>query len=380
MVINGREEINLHLTLEDIRQDFPILKERVQLSSCSQSALHKNVKKAINKYVESWETDGMNWELWMEASERARVKFAKLINAEPEEISIVSSVSHAISSILTSLPVNGNRNELLLAETEFPCIGHAALSQEGKTVQYSGIKLEEYQQKISNKTLLTSVPHVSFYNGEISELKTITNLAHANGSYMFVDAYQGVGQVAIDVKDLDVDCLAAGAQKYLLGTPGIAFLYIKKEIAEQLIPKITGWFGQKDPFLFDIKKVEYAKGAVRFDTGTFPMINGFVADQALSILLEQEVSKIQVYLKELSAFTIDYALSKNLKVISPLDPEKKGSNTAIQVGSAHKLEVELAKRGIILSSRNDVIRIAPHYYNTEEDIEQAIDAMVEILN
>src|SRR5699024_10984875 len=139
--------------------------------------------------------------------------------------------------------------------------------------------------------------------------------------------YQSAGQVDIDVKSLDVDFLAAGMQKYLLGVPGIAFLYIKEEIAEALSPNITGWFGQANPFNFNGEIVDYAQGAQRFDTGTFPMINGFAAHCALDILLNIGVKEIEKYLKELSLFTIDYCKKNNLELASLSDPDLKGSNT-----------------------------------------------------
>lgn len=365
--------------IDKVRSDFPILQNKIQLSSCSQSALHVNVKSAIERYMNTWEYDGMDWNLWMEVSENARKKFAKMINAKPSEIAIVSSVSHAISSILTSLPAVEDKTEILLSENEFPCVAHAALSQEGKVIKYVSPEIENYERTISRNTLLTSAPLVSYYNGEIYDVKKIAALAHLNGSLMFVDAYQGAGQLEIDVKELDVDFLATGTQKYLLGIPGIAFLYIKEEIAERLIPKVTGWFGQKNPFAFNIKEVEYASGALRFDTGTFPMLNGFAANSALDVLLDVGLKNIELYLRELSRFTIDYALGKGLEISSPLDPIRKGSNTAIKVKNAHLVEQELMKNGVVMSARADVIRIAPHFYNTEEDIARGIDMMVWVL-
>lgn len=301
----------------EFRRNFPILENKIQLSSCSQSALHIDVKKEIQNYMDSWEYEGMDWEYWMKVCEEAREKFAKLINAETHEISIVSSVSHAISSILTSLSPVGHKKDILLATNDFPCIGHVALSQNQFNILYTEPEIEKYKGLINKDTLLTSVPHVSYYNGEILDLEEISSLTKANDSYLFVDAYQSAGQVDIDVKSLDIDFLTAGMQKYLLGIPGIAFLYIKEDIAEKMIPKVTGWFGQKNPFLFDGKNVEYASGAIRFDTGTFSMINGFAANKALEIILGLGVSNIQSYLRELSEYTISYSLSKDLEVASP---------------------------------------------------------------
>src|SRR5699024_9366862 len=167
--------------IDNIRKDFPILNEKIQLSSCSQSAQHVKVKESISKYMTSWEQNGTDWEYWMEICESARVKFAKMINAKDHEIAIVSSTSHAISSILTSLP--GEKDEILLSESEFPSIGHASLSQNGKKVKYAYSNYEDYSNLITKNTILTSAPYVSFYNGEIMDIKNLTKLAHENDSY-----------------------------------------------------------------------------------------------------------------------------------------------------------------------------------------------------
>jgi selenocysteine lyase/cysteine desulfurase len=362
-----------------IREEFPILKDRIQLSSCSQSAIHHKVKDNMIKYIDTWENDGMNWELWMEVCENARAKFAKLINAKTSEIAIVSSVSHAISSVATSLKTREEKKDWLVSKHDFPCIGHVALSQNDYNIKYIDYAKEDLSSVINDKTFLVSVPHVSFYNGAISDLEEIVRKTKEKNGYTFVDAYQSAGQIDIDVQKLDVDFLAAGMQKYLLGVPGIAFLYIKEDIAETLIPKITGWFGQENPFAFDSENVNYAQGTQRFDTGTFPMINGFAADSALDIILKVGVKNIEEYLEELSLFTIDYCQKNNLEVVSPLDPILKGSNTAIKVNNANDIEKKLKEKNILVSARADVIRIAPHFYNTKNDIKLAVDKIIELV-
>ncbi|MCD8510759.1 MAG: aminotransferase class V-fold PLP-dependent enzyme [Bacillus sp. (in: Bacteria)] len=369
----------------DYRTKFPILKNKIQLSSCSQSAISVEVKEAINTYLKSWETEGMNWGGWMEAVEEAREHFATLINADPADIAVVSSVSHAASAIATSLNYEAYKNKIVLTDMDFPCIGHVWLSQQDRGAEISfidaddnQIPLEKYETAITNETLLTSVSHVAYYNGFQQDIKEIARIAHSKGSLLFVDAYQSAGNVVIDVKDSDVDFLASGLQKYLLGIPGIAFLYIKKQVAEELKPKVTGWFGQGDPFAFSIKEVTYASGARKFDTGTPAMINGFAAKAGLKQLLDVGMEQVEPYLKELSDFTIQYALEKGLTVKSPLSAEWKGSSTAIYIPNASEMEGAMKQHGIIVSARKDVIRIAPHFYNTKEDIQEAVDLLVRL--
>lgn len=363
---------------EKYRNSFPILKQNIQLSSCSQSAMHTDVKSSINKYVETWETNGMEWEGWMAVCKNARAKFARLINADIEEIAIVSSVSHAVSAVAASLSRLEDKKKVFITEDDFPCVGHVWLSQKNIDVSFlscdGGVEPEDVDV-LPSDTLLTSVSHVSYYNGFKMDLQDVVKTIHESGSYVFVDAYQSAGQTPIDVKEMDVDFLTAGMQKYLLGIPGIAFLYIKKEIADRITPEITGWFGQSNPFDFNLKKVSYAQGAKRFDSGTFPIVNGYAADVALGILLDIGIDRIEEYLQMLSEHAINYALTKGLIVKSPKALEKKGSNTAIKIDNASEVEKRMRKKGFVVSARNDVIRIAPHFYNTKKDVEGAIDAL-----
>jgi selenocysteine lyase/cysteine desulfurase len=367
------------------RKEFPILQQYSQLSSCSQSSLHQEVKASVTKYMNSWEQSGMDWEMWMTACEEARSQFAQLINAEPCEIAIVSSVSHAVSAIATSLKPQAKKNEILVTDFDFPTVGHVWLShQERYQINYleakedGTISLEDYEKAISDQTLLVSTSHISYYNGFKQDLSELSKITHSNGSLLFVDAYQSAGQTPIDVKAMDIDMLSTGLQKYMLGIPGIAFLYIRKELADTLTPSITGWFGQNNPFAFDIRNSTYADGARRFDSGTFPMINGFAAKAALNILLQLNMKEVEMYLQSLSEVAIQAAKDSGLTIKSPLDVTKKGSNTALFIPNAGQAEKRMKEHGYIVSARNDVIRIAPHFYNSATEVKNAIYALAEV--
>ncbi len=370
---------------DDYRKDFPILQHYSQLSSCSQSSLHQEVKDSVKEYMNSWEQSGMDWEMWMTACEEARVNFARLINAEPCEIAIVSSVSHAVSAIATSLNPQSTKNEVLVTDFDFPTVGHVWLSHQDRfQINYLSAKedgtiaLADYEQSISDRTLLVSTSHISYYNGFKQDLSELSKITHEKGSLLFVDAYQSAGQTPIDVKAMGIDMLSTGLQKYMLGIPGIAFLYIRKELAETLTPSITGWFGQQNPFAFDIRNSTYAEGTRRFDSGTFPMINGFAANAALKILLKLKMKDVEKYLQSLSEVAIQTAKDCELTIKSPLDVTNKGSNTAIYIPNASQAETLMKEKGYIVSARNDVVRIAPHFYNTAEEVKSAIQTLAEV--
>src|SRR5690625_3228890 len=155
--------------------------------------------------------------------------------------------------------------------------------------------------------------------------------------------------------------------KYLLGIPAIALMYISKDIADQLEPSTTGWFGQVNPFEFNLTELKYASSTQRFNTGTPPIVNAYVADEALHTVLNVGVSEIEAYLNELSAFGLETAEDLGLTVYSPTDISMKAPCTAIYVGDAAGVEAQMKERDIIVSARKDVIRIAPHFYNTKAD-------------
>lgn len=368
------------------REQFPILNEMTQLSSCSQSAISIPVKEAMNEYMDSWSREGMDWMGWMERVERAKASFASLINASPDEIAVLSSVSECASAVASALTYSKGRHKICTTEIDFPCIGHVWLAQQerGGEVHFipgedHKVPLEYYEKYVDEQTVVTSIPHVSYYNGFKQDIKKIASIVHRKGSYCFVDAYQSAGSVQIDVKDMDIDFLAAGSQKYLLGIPGIAFLYVKKEVANELKPMVTGWFGRVNPFAFDIKLLDYADGARRFETGTPPMINAYAADAAIQTLLKVGVNHIETYLQKLSQTAIAHAKERGLIVASPENMEEKASNTAIFTGEASIYERKMKERGFIVSARNDVIRIAPHFYNTENEVIVAIDTLADLV-
>ncbi|MHC0039066.1 aminotransferase class V-fold PLP-dependent enzyme [Pseudoneobacillus sp. C159] len=376
--------MNTILTQNEIYSIFPKQGNKVILSSCSQSAMSTVVLNAIDEYKESLLEYGMAWDLWMNKVESAKRNFARLIHCDPEEVAILSSVSDCVSSILHSLKLSGK--EICLTDLDFPCVGHAVLAQRNQqdfSIKYIPhhqytIPIERYDEFVNTKTVLTCIPHISYYNGFKQDIKNIAKICHDKGSLLLVDAYQSAGSMNINVRDMDIDILVTGMQKYLLGIPGISFLYVKKELATQLQPSTIGWFGQEKPFDFNLKELQYAHATQRFNTGTPPVINAYAADAALSLINQIGMTRIEEYVNQLSSYTVKRALELEMELISPKTVDLKGPTTAIYVGDAHKVEQELREIGFIVSARKDVIRIAPHIYNKEEEIENALQALLKL--
>lgn len=376
--------------IDQWRKEFPILENVIHLGNCSQSPQSKRVRGAINRYLDNWLNVGMDWESWVEEVYRAKAEFAKLIHADPSEIAISSSVSEAVSSIAGFLDYSQGRNKIVVSDMEFPTVNYVWLAHEkyGAKIEFLSVneehqlEISEYEKCIDESTLLTSITQVYYLNGFRQDIEKITEIAHQRGSLVLVDAYQGLGTEPIDVKALKTDMLTTGNLKYLFGIPGVAFLYVRKELVSQFKPALTGWFGQANPFAFQSRYLQWAEDTRRFDTGTPPVLQAYAARAGMEIINAIGAERIKDRIDMLSAHTLQGCLDRELNCISPFDVGRKGSTTAIQlegIMDAKEMEDALRERKIIASSRGDVIRIAPHFFTKTWEIDYALDQIQEIL-
>lgn len=368
------------------RKQFPILENSIHLANCSQSPQSIRVRNAIEGYLDNWNEVGMNWEEWMEAVDKSKAEFAKLINAHPSEIAMHTSVSAATYSIASALDYSGRRNKVVVTEAEFPTVAQVwtASQRLGLNLEFvplvnGEIDIASYEKIIDEKTLITSIPQVYYQNGFKQDIAAICEIAHNKGSLFYVDAYQCLGTEPVDVKAMDIDILSSGNLKYMLGLPGSAYLYVKKELIPFMRPMATGWFGQENPFAFDIHHFQYASDARRFDTGTPSIITAYGAKAGMEIINEIGVPNIKIWIDELSRYTFQELEKRGLETTSPKDISKKGPTTAIAVSDPHAVEMKLKERKIVASARGPILRYAPHFFVTREDIDRALDALEDVL-
>ena len=373
--------------LDAWRRKFPILQHHVHLANCSQSPQSDFTREAAQAYLHSWDQMGMDWDQWMEEIALTKAEFARLINADASEIAIGTSVSEITSAVASALTFQEPRKKVVVTDAEFPTVGHVWLAHQkyGARVQFvpvtnGTIEVTEYDRYVDESTLITSICDVYYYNGFKQDIDAIIPRIHAKGSLVYLDAYQGIGTHPIDVKALDVDFLSSGNLKYLLGVPGVAFLYVKPQLVQHLMPAVTGWFGRQHPFAFDIHKLDYASDARRFDNGTPPVVTAYIARAGMRVINEVGPAQIQGWLDRLGQRCIEGADARGLEVVSPRDIRRKGGTTAIRVpGSSHDVELALRGKQVIGSARADVIRFAPHFFTRLEDIDYALDRLVEVL-
>ena len=367
------------------RRRIPILASRIPMNNCSQAPQTSLTRAAADAYLESWNTDGMDWDAWVGEAQLAKQEFARLINASADEIAMFSCVSDAVSAVASAIDFSSGRDRVVTTEAEFPTIGHVWLAQEKRGARVSWlpvrdgqIELAGYDAAIDDRTAVVSATHGYFLNGFMQDVPAISARAHAHGAKVFIDAYQTAGTTPIDVDAMGVDFLAAGNLKFLMGVPGVAFLYVRRELIASLTPTVTGWFGRGNPFAFDVKGLDWSPTASRFDTGTPPIINAYIARAGMQIINEIGPRAIRSWLEVLGRRLIDGGEARGLTVHGTRDMAHKTSTTGFLVDDSHAIELAMRERGIIASARGPVIRLAPHFYSTIEDVDTALDVLASL--
>jgi selenocysteine lyase/cysteine desulfurase len=366
------------------RRRIPIIASGslVPMNNCSQAPQTHATRAAAERYLESWNASGMDWDAWMAEVALAKREFASLIGASPDDIAVFSSVSEATSAVASALEFAGPRSRIVVSEAEFPTVGHVWLAQESRGAQVAwapvrdgSVELDAYDGLIDERTAIVSACHGYYLNGFVQDIGAIAARAHAHGALLYADAYQTLGAIPVDVKALGVDFLASGNLKFLMGIPGIAFLYVRREVAERLHPTVTGWFGRADPFAFDVKRLDWSAAASRFDSGTPPVINAYVARAGMEIVNGIGVAKIRAWHEVLARRLIEGGRDRGLTLHGTADAARKTASTAFVVDDSHGVEHRMRARGIIASARGPVIRLAPHFFSTREDVDRSLDAL-----
>ena len=363
----------------ETRSRFKIFQSKIYLNSCSQGALSDVVENGFNDYIASWHAQGSPWETWVERYEAARTAFARFIRASPDEIAIVTSVSAGINGIASALNFH-ERGKVVMGEFEFPTMGHVWLGQRvrGADVQFApaegnSIEAAAYEKLFDRKTLIVPLTHVCFKNGFRTDVATITRMAHNVGAMVMLDDYQDCGTRPVDVKAMDLDFYVTGTLKYLLGPPGLAFLYIRKELVPSLAPTVTGWFGQANPFAYDPLRFDLSPTARRFESGSPSVPNVYGAMPGFQMLEEIGMDEIAAHVQKLAQSLLSRA--RELGIVTKTPAGCVGPLVVLQCGDSSALLQALAQSGIVASNRFDGLRISFHVYNTLDDV----NAVVEVL-
>src|SRR5271170_1602304 len=276
-----------------LRREFPVLAHKTYLNSGSYCALANEVKAAFEAYLDDRLLVGANWDLWITKNEAVRALTAALVRALPDEIAVTASVSAGLNALASALDFSGPRNKVIVSDFEFPTnaqIWHAQEPRGARVVHVPRaadgyIPLEHFASAIDERTQLVAITHVCFRNGAKLDIPGIVRLARAKGAMVLLDCYQAVGSLDIDVKALDVDFAAGGMLKYLLGTAGIGFMYVRDSFIKSLVPTNSGWFAQENIGAMDITGNHPHPSARRFEAGTPAVVNCYASEAGLKFML-----------------------------------------------------------------------------------------------
>jgi kynureninase len=366
------------------RNEFPVLEERTYLISASLGPLSRRSRRYAEDHLNLWARLGPD-ELWFDHAfpklEQCRQLFADLIGAERHEVAVISSVSVGLSAIASCLDF-AERPKVVLTDMDFPTNHHVWRAQEKRGAKLEvvaspdGVQIDEdaVESVIDEQTACVNVNRVLFESSFIVDVSRFTRAAHEAGALVAVDDFHGTGIVPLDVHAAGIDLLVTGVLKWLCGGQGLAFLYCRGELIEQMQPTVVGWFGTQNPFDFDRTGLRFRNDARRFETGTFPLPQAWTALGGLEIITEVGVDAIRSRNQELTRAVIAAADATGIEVLSPRDDTRRGGLVRIRIpgGRARAEEVlhQLLARDVVLDSRNDCLRISPHFFNTEADIER----------
>jgi kynureninase len=377
--------------LEAYREEFPVLERKAYLISASLGPLSRRSRAHLQRFVEAWATKGAPDHVWFEDifPQMANLKrtFASLVGAGPDELAITVNVSLALSAVMSCLDFSA-RPKVVLTELDFPTDGHVALAhrRRGAEVVFLPspdgltVPLEAFEAAIDERTALVIVNRVLYRSSALLDVGEICRLAREAGACTFVDDFHGAGVVPVDVRELGCDFYATGVLKWLCGGPGLAFLYARRDLLPRLEPLVTGWFATRDPFSFDLQRLEYHPTARRLEHGTPAAPVCFIAQGGLDVIAEVGVGAIRERQQDLMDYVVERADRAGLEVRTPRDRAARGGLVNLRVGpEAEKVCHALLDRDVCTDWRGDGLRVSPHFFNTEEDVDRLFAALREVL-
>ncbi|MEV7024466.1 aminotransferase class V-fold PLP-dependent enzyme [Kitasatospora sp. NPDC093558] len=380
--MSGTDRAAAPVTAAGFRRAFPMLERTIHLASCSLGARSDAVDAALERMREAMAAHGAPWHRFEQEVAESRQRFAAMIGADPEQIAIVPNASVGAYQVASTLAF-GARTDIVTTVEEFPSIAHVWLAQRprGARVVFTGdrgsgrVLAADYTSALGSGTALVSVPMSTYQYAERPPVAEIVRAGREAGAPTFVDAYQAVGVMPVDVTEIGCDYLVCGTMKYLLGLPGLAFLYARDGLAGDQEPQLTGWFGRVEPMAFDPQLLDFPAGARRFETGTPAIPAMYAANAALELFRGTDPSDVRRHIGSLIELAATTLTGQGERVRTAADPELQGAHLSLYDADPGVLTGWLAGRGIAVSPRGPVVRLSFHYYNSTDDVAALCQAL-----
>lgn len=370
--------------LAGYRAEFPIFERRIYLNSCSLGALSRRSRAWVDRFLEEWQERGAApwYDIWWDRMAALRKGYARIVGGRETEIALHASVSTAAAVVASALDYRA-RPKIVTTALDFPTVTYQWLARRPEGVEVEilespdgiTVRPEQIREAVDERTALVATSHVYFTTGAIQDVRAVADAAHAVGALCFIDAYQSVGQMPVDVGALGVDFLCAGGLKWLLGGPGITFLYVREALIPSLVPRSTGWFAHANQFSFDPRHLEFHADARRYELGTPALAAVHAQLGGLEIVEEIGVAQIRAVVNGLVADLIARAREAGLQPrVAPTEADRAAIVT-LPVPDPRQAVAKLGERGIVADARRGHVRLSPFFYNVVEDHVGALEVL-----
>jgi kynureninase len=312
-----------------------------------------------------------------------------LMNAPAGSVSTHQNVTTCQAIIASCLDFSGQRNKVVYSDMNFPSIMYFWEAQRPSGARVHMVKTDDgvtiptqrLLDAIDEQTLIVPISHVIFRSSFIQDARAIVEKAHKVGAFVVLDTFQSLGSVPVDVQALNVDFACGGVLKWLCGGPGVAYLYVRGDLGEKLEPRFTGWHAHEQPFNFEIGPIRYTDPPYRFMNGTLHIPALEAARPGLKIITEVGVDRIREKSKRQTSRLIELADQHDgWRVNTPRNPEQRGGTVSIDMPDSQQVCGELLKREILVDWRPKAgVRMSPHFYTKDEELDAAIATVEEIL-
>ena len=374
------------------REEFPTLASGIHLLSHSLGPIPRAARESMLAYCDAWEhhTSEDAWATnWWELSQLVGDRIARIIGGAAGSVQVQPNASIALASVASCIDFAATkRNKVVTSGLDFPSMeyiweAHRALGAKVEIIASpDGIRLplENILAAIDDRTSLVAMSHVSFRSSYRVDARAIVERAHRVGALVLLDVYQSAGTIQLDAGGWGVDFLIGGTIKWLCGGPACGYLYVRPDLQRDLQPRLTGWVAHEAPFEFAPSPMRYARSVRRFAQGTPSIPALYSALPGLQIIEEVGIETIARESRRRTEWMIEFALERGWKVNTPRDVNERGGSVMIGVGDGPAMVERLAERKVFVDSRPGVgLRISSHFFNTDEEIQKAMEIFVELI-
>jgi len=377
---------------ERYRSEFPTLASGIHLLSHSLGPVPRAARESMLAYIDAWEhhTSEDAWATsWWELSRRVGDRIARILGGQPGSVQIEPNASLALATVASCFDFQSNaRNKVVTTALDFPSMeyfwdGQRQIGAQIEVVPAAdgiSVPLERILDAIDSQTCLVALAHTSYRSSSRTDARAIVERAHQKGALVLLDVYQSAGVVQLKAADWNVDFLIGGTIKWLCGGPSCGYLYVRPDLQRDLRPRLTGWVAHDAPFEFAQAPMRYARSVRRFAQGTPSIPALYSAIPGLEIIEKVGIAEIAAESKRRTQWMIDFASERGWTINTPRETDQRGGSVMIGVDDAKLMSERLSEQKVFVDWRPGAgLRISPHFFNTDDEVEEALNILAALM-